>query len=145
MTVGRLRKGVLWHGQVEKGNEMREKVRDAIEGTKNVSYIKKPALYLSVCDSCGKKFSMQPYSKGTCPPGELNGTFDKCVRTKGNMLIAHVCSLKCAHDIFIGGWKKLAGYGWFVQEGATLVRVEIDITSLVTEEQDAIAKWEEMK
>ena len=121
---------------------MKVKVRDAILGTKKVSYIKKDGLYLSKCDCCGKLFDMERITICDQTPGVLSGVFDVTPEGMGNMFEADVCSLKCAHELFIGGWKKIKEYRVFSKRKAKLEIVKIAVTRYIRDDEEAITVWD---
>lgn len=121
------------------------KLKDAVKGKKTVAFDKKPALYASVCDCCGKIFKMKPVC-GDANLGMLEGIFDRCAvdeggRGLGNQFRAMVCSFKCADGIMVGGWKKMEQYNPYAKAKADLVRCELRITSHVVGKDELIEEW----
>lgn len=126
------------------------KLKDAVKGKKTVSFDKKPALYASVCDGCGKVHEMKPFCNDN-DLGRLRGTFDTYdVRGDdgkglGNMFSAIVCSFKCADVLMKGGWKKMKEYKPYAIANANLVRCEVKITSYVVGEDELIKEWKKQE
>ena len=118
------------------------KIRDAVKGRNTVSYEKKEELRGMRCASCHQIFDMGTWCNDDKAPGLLTGTFDKTSQNQGNMFSCFVCSFKCAHDIFTGGWKKFKECSEFVQGGSELVRVELGLTTIFKDEQTLINEWE---
>jgi hypothetical protein len=104
---------------------MRKKLKEAVHTRTLVKIEVKPALYADKCDCCGKLFTLDKYCNDKLSPGDMQGTFDQCSGSKGNMFFATVCSMDCAAKIFNGGWKDMRGYKSYAKEGATLVRIEL--------------------
>lgn len=105
----------------------------------------RPALRALVCDHCGDRFDMRAYCNDQCEPARLFGTFsgvafDAGGRSLGNMFSATVCSFPCAHAIHKGGWKKLKGYAPHAKQKLELVRVELGLTTKISE-AEMLAEW----
>lgn len=114
---------------------MRVKLADAVMENREVEV--RPALYAKKCDACGRIFHMRPYCNDR-HLAELRGTFDKVDAVLGNVFLADICSLACGHELFAnGGWRKLDAYKTFATMDATLVRVELCVTSMVLDEKAA--------
>lgn len=115
--------------------------------TKKVTRIEtvKPALYLMQCDCCDRIFTMERlYHEHS--PGYMTGIFDGCAtdrngRGLGNMFNFCVCSFKCAEELYHGGWKKLGKYKDYKRCKNEILRAEVQIGELITEEK-AIKIWE---
>lgn len=122
------------------------KLKDAVKGKKTVAFDKKPALYASVCDGCGKVFAMKQFCNDA-NLGRLEGTFDSYNvqdddgRGLGNQFSAIVCSFKCADVVMVGGWKKMGQYKPYARAKANLVRCELKITSYVVGKENLIKEW----
>ena len=118
------------------------KVTEPVRVTREITYVAKDPLYMSVCDGCNKRFLMEEW----CNDGELatlTAPFDGTAERQGNMFTATCCSFICAHRIFDGGWKSMPQYDAFLQADRNLVRGSIKITTLVKGEKEAVAAWEE--
>ena len=121
---------------------MRTKLEDAVMEKREIEVEVEPALYGTVCDSCGRVFHMKAYcnDRGLA---RLSGIFDMhnvvdpaTGKGLGNIFAADVCSLACAHELFAnGGWRKLSQYKPYVNADAKLVRVEVCVTSMVLDEE----------
>lgn len=121
----------------------RIKLCDAVNAEKTVKVQEKPELYARRCDGCEKIFEMSRWCNDTLAPGELRGTFDRSVGNNG--FGADVCSFICAQKIFEGGWRQMSEYADFVRIGATLIRVELGLTTLVRDQAQVIAEWSDRK
>ena len=116
------------------------KLRDAVKGRTTISYEKKEELRGMKCAGCEQVFNMEIWCNDQRAPGLLTGTFDEA--PNGNGFSCYVCSFKCAHDVFTGGWKKLKEYKEFVKCKAKLARVELGLTNIFKDEAQMIEEWE---
>ena len=121
---------------------MKKLIRKAITRKRTIREEVKSALYLLVCDNCGKVFDMQQCYNSSLKPASLQGIFDIAPYGQGNMFLATVCSFQCAHNLFTGGWKKIKEYKNYARHKAELVWVELRLTNTYKDETTAIKEWE---
>ncbi len=120
---------------------MHIKLADEVTRQETIAVGVRPALHARKCDSCGTVFKMEPYCNDQ-DLGELVVTFHP---TPGsNIGIMDVCSFRCAHELFTGGWRKVPSLKEFVDCDAKLVRARITVTSMVLSEALIRSKWQEV-
>ena len=125
---------------------MNVKIREAVRETREVTIQVRPDLWIAQCDGCGRKFKMGEWCNENRDAhfsnATLLGTFDRPAPGEGNTFRATICSFKCAHRVMVGGWQTMGDYKMFAEIGATLVRCETRLTSLVQSEEEVLAEWE---
>lgn len=126
---------------------MHIKLAERVTTPKLVDIVVRPNLYADKCDGCGKVFRIDEYCNDK-DLARLSGTFKQCAkdadnRGMGNGFSAHVCSFKCAHEVFEnGGWRKMGQYKPFADADIRLVRAELKITVYRKDEAEIRREWE---